>query len=275
MYQTHWGLDRPPFPSGSDPRLFYKGVSQREALARLRFVVENRRRLGLLLSETGLGKSQLLKAFAAQCLLGNCGRLENCAVAQVDLLGISSREFYWQLGTELHAAVQVDDQPMRLFQKTTDQIQENRLQDIPTVLLLDNVDQAGADLLTQLLRLVHLGSSDNWLSIVLTTNQAAVSRLGEQVLDMVDLRIDLQSWDELDTTGYLQFALFEAGAERPLFDELAVTEIHHLTDGNPRKINRLADCALQIGSGADLQTIDSATVHAASESIGENRFARQ
>ncbi len=85
MHHTHWGLDQPPFPSGTDPRLFFFFASQREALARLRFVVDNHRRLGLLLAETGLGKSLLLKMFAAECLR------KNYAVAQIDLLGLTSR----------------------------------------------------------------------------------------------------------------------------------------------------------------------------------------
>ncbi|NOY40420.1 MAG: AAA family ATPase [Planctomycetes bacterium] len=263
MYNTHWGLEQPPFPSGTDPRLFYEGASQREALARLRFVVENRRRLGLLLSDTGLGKSLLLKVFATEC------RQKSCAVAQLDLLGLSSREFYWQLGTKLHTTVQPDDQPLRLFRQLADRIQENRIQDIPTVLLLDNADQAGADLLTQLLRLVHLGPADNWLTIVLTANRLQSSRLGDRLLEMVDLRIDLQPWDELDTTGYLQLALVEAGSERPLFDDQAINQIHQLADGIPRRVNRLADYALLIGSSTNQQTINSATIQTANEAVAQ------
>ncbi len=288
MYNTHWGLEQPPFPSGTDPRLFYEGASQREALARLRFVVENRRRLGLLLSDAGLGKSLLLKVFATEC------RQKNYAVAQLDLLGLSSREFYWQLGTKLHTAVQLDDQPLRLFRQLADRIQENRIQDIPTVLLLDNADQAGADLLTQLLRLVHLGPADNWLTIVLTANRShsahmfgerptradhpnraearigcGPATLGDRLLEMVDLRIDLLPWDELDTTGYLQLALVEAGSQRPLFDDQAINHLHHLADGVPRRVNRLADYALLIGSSTDQQTINSATIQAANEAVAQ------
>jgi type II secretory pathway predicted ATPase ExeA len=267
MHHTKWGLDRPPFPSGTDPRLFYEGASHREALARLRFVVDNRRRLGLLLAETGLGKSLLLEVFAAEC------RRKNFAVAQFDLLGLTSRELFWQLGTELQTGVQFDDQPSRLFRQMTDQIQQNRLQDTPTVLLLDNADQVGADLLTQLLRLVNLGPADNGLSIVLTANRNQSSRLGEQLLEMVDLRIDIEPWDELDTTGYLQLALVEAGSERPLFDDQAVSDIHHQAGGNPRRINRLADYALLIGSSGEQQTIDAATVQAAGEAMGQSCLA--
>ncbi len=267
MYHTYWGLDRPPFFTGTETPQFYEGASQREALARLRFVVDHRRRLGLLQGGSGFGKSMLLDVFS------NEYRQKNYTVAQVDLLGISSREFFWQVSTGLHAAVRVDDDPIRLFRQLVDRIQENRLQGVATVLLLDNADQAGADLLTQLQRLVHLGSLEGWFTVVVAVNRAQSSQLGDRLLDRVDLRVDLQPWDELDTTGYVQHALVEAGSVRPLFDEGAIREIHHLAEGNPRRVNRLADYALLIGSNSGRETIDSATVNTAGEAIGQSCLA--
>ena len=70
------------------------------------------------------------------------------------------------------------------------------------------------------------------------------ARLGEQLLEMIDLRIDLEPWDELDTIGYLQLALVEAGCQQPLFDDDSLSEIHRLAAGIPRRVNRLADYAL-------------------------------
>ena len=42
MYHAHWGLQRSPFAGGEAPQ-FFAGESQTEALARLRFVAEQRR----------------------------------------------------------------------------------------------------------------------------------------------------------------------------------------------------------------------------------------
>ena len=267
MYNSHWELENAPFPSGTDPKRFYEGASQREALARLRFVTENHRRLGLLLSESGIGKSLLLKVFAGECLK------KNIAVAQVDLLGLNSREFFWQLAAQLHFNIQADDQPQKLFSQLADQFHQNRLLGIPTLLLLDNVDQAGADLVTLLQRLANLSSHDNWLTLVLAANATQAARLGQQLLELVDLRIDIEPWDELDTTGYLQTALVEAGSIRPIFEDQAISDLHQQAQGNPRKINRIADYALLIGSGNNQETIDSATIHAACEATQQSCFA--
>lgn len=263
MYQSHWGLEKTPFPGGLDPTLFYEGSGQRESLARLRFLVGQGRRLGLVLGEPGLGKSLLLEVFAREC------RQPGRAVAQVDLLGMSSREFAWQLGVELQAPVRVEDDLVRLFRQLTDRINENQLQQVPTVLLLDNADQAGPDLLTHLLRLAnfHAAAGEGWLTLVLAANRARANRLGEGLLELVDLRIDLQPWDELDTTGYLQLALVEAGCERPLFEDQALSEMHRLAGGVPRRVNRLADYALLAGSNSGQEMVCSSTIQSAHEAI--------
>ena len=65
MYQSHWGLRESPFHEGHDPQAFYQSPTHEEALARLHFLVEQRRRLGLLLGPEGSGKSLLLELLAA------------------------------------------------------------------------------------------------------------------------------------------------------------------------------------------------------------------
>ena len=60
MYARHWGLVDIPFQSTVDRRWFYEGPSHEEALARLLFLVEQHRRLGLLIGAAGTGKTMLL-----------------------------------------------------------------------------------------------------------------------------------------------------------------------------------------------------------------------
>ena len=65
MYQAHWGLQESPFRGLLDPKFFYQSPTHEEALARLQFLVDQQRRLGLLVGPPGSGKSLLLEVFAA------------------------------------------------------------------------------------------------------------------------------------------------------------------------------------------------------------------
>ena len=66
MYQAHWGLQESPFRGRPDPKLFYQSPTHEEALARLHFLSDQRRRLGLLVGASGSGKSLFLEVFAQQ-----------------------------------------------------------------------------------------------------------------------------------------------------------------------------------------------------------------
>ena len=67
MYQSHWGLRQSPFRSCLDPQSFYQSPTHDEALARLHFLVDEHRRLGLLMGPAGSGKSLLSwRSFARQ-----------------------------------------------------------------------------------------------------------------------------------------------------------------------------------------------------------------
>ncbi|HEY4759151.1 MAG TPA: hypothetical protein VIH42_01085, partial [Thermoguttaceae bacterium] len=68
MYQSHWGLRESPFRGGLVMQLLQRSPTHEEALARLHFLVDNQRRLGLLMGPSGSGKSLVLEAFAGAML---------------------------------------------------------------------------------------------------------------------------------------------------------------------------------------------------------------
>lgn len=262
MYQSTWGLNKPPFPSRFDPHRFFEGIGQREALARMRYLVAGKKRLGLLHGTPGVGKSALLHKFAHEC------RNQGLPAALVNLQCISAREFYVLIATELQATVRLEDDLPRLFRQLKDRVAENRLQDLATVLLLDDWDQAGVDLAGHVQRLLHWAEQpENLVTTILACNSFQRVRLGESLTELVDLTIEVAPWDELDTVGYLQFALVEAGASRPLFTDRAFGAIHRLSEGVPQVVRRLADQALTLAADNSAEPIDEITIHAALENL--------
>src|SRR4051794_35695852 len=61
MYQAYWQLDCRPFESTGDARFHFAAESQRGALLKLRYVLENRRGAAVLAGESGLGKTLLVQ----------------------------------------------------------------------------------------------------------------------------------------------------------------------------------------------------------------------
>jgi type II secretory pathway predicted ATPase ExeA len=259
MYHVHWGLTRSPFAGGGTP-LFYEGESQAEALARLRYVADNRRH-ALLLGERGAGKTLVMRHFVEQ------RRREGREGVAIGLAGISSRELLWQVAAGLSLGPRPEDDAVRLFRQLGDYAAAAVARKSAALLLVDDVDQAGADVRITLLRLLHLGGETPWMTLVLVANTNRFERLGEELLDALDLRIELEPWSEADMIGYVQHALVEAGGDRPVFEDEALAAMHALTDGIPRRVNRLADHALLGAAAESHEMVDAAMMEAAHDAL--------
>jgi general secretion pathway protein A len=258
----HWGFERWPFRGSSRADQFYPTAGIGEALARIEYMAENRRRFGVLVGETGIGKSIALQAAARR--LSRQGSI----VALADAVGASARDFLWSVATGLASAPAADSDNARLWQQIVDRITENRLQQLNTVLLVDDAGQAGPDVMMQILRLLRVDPSPSarW-TIVLASEPSPAARWNLALRELVDLRIDLRAWGPEDTVGYVQMALVDAGRFEPLFDDGALARLHELAAGVPRRVIKLADRALLAGAAAGIDAIDEATVEAADEEL--------
>jgi general secretion pathway protein A len=258
----HWGLERWPFRNTPDLDQLYPTATHNEALARIDYLVEGRRRLGVLLGGPGVGKSLVLQAASRQ--LARQGR----ATVVVDALAVSPRELLWLAAARFGASPREDADLPQLWRLLADRVHENRLQRIHTVLFIDDAGQAGPDLVSQLIRLARLDThpSARW-TIILAAQPGQALRWSDSLRDLVDLRVDLGPWSKDETIGYVQTALVEAGRLEPLFDDEAIESLHEMARGVPRDIVRLADFALLAGAAANLETIDLATVENAYDEI--------
>jgi general secretion pathway protein A len=259
---VHWGLSRWPFRGTPAVDQLYPTAGLTEALARIDYLVEGRRRAGVLMGESGVGKSLTLKAAARQ--LERQGR----AVVHVDATAVSARELTWLVACGLGAAPREDAEVARLWRLISDRVAENRLQRTHTVLIVDEAGHAGPDVVSQLVRLARIDpSAEARWTIVLAAEPEQAARWNVTLRDLVDLRIDLMAWSMEDTIGYVQMSLLEAGRMEPLFEDDALSVLHQLTQGVPRQVMRLADFALLAGAVAGRTTIDAVTIEAAHEEL--------
>jgi general secretion pathway protein A len=255
MYQSHWGLRETPFRSGLDPRLFYGSPTHEEALFRLHFLVQERRRVGLLMGVSGSGKSLLLDVFANQL------RERGLPVAKVNLLALEPAEMLCLLGAGLELNLDPAQPVARLWRSVTDRLIEYRYQQLETIVLLDDADRAAAPTLDLVTRLAqHDLSPATRLTIVLAGQRERISRIGDRLLELAELRIDVDPWEQPDTEAFLSSSLAQAGRQSSVFADPAVARLHELSRGIPRRVSRLADLALIAAAGEDLPQIDAEVV---------------
>jgi len=260
MYLKHWGLNDSPFRGGLDPRQYYTGSTQEEALARMQFLVVERRRLGLLLGEPGTGKSLLLQVLKRDI------ESTGAKAALASLLGVEADEFAPLLCDAFRLSVPDFANP---WQSLVSHVNENRFQQLSTVVLLDDVNAPSKALRDQIARLAQLdGASTARFTILLALSSENVSHLGHRLLELAELRIDLEPWSLEESIGYLRRSLEKAGSTKPVFSEAALHRLHELSEGIPRRIKQLADLALLAGAGQQLEQIDADTVEVATHELG-------
>jgi len=263
IYRTHWGLRDAPFRDCHDPRTFYQSPTHDEALARLHFLVEQHRRLGLLMGPAGSGKSLVLEIFA--------GRLRRAAVpvACLSLVGMEPAELLWQLGLAFGLNRAYTDSIARLWRQLTDRLTEFRYSELPAVILLDDADQASAPVLAHVNRLTqHDRTPESRLTLALAGRHDRMARIGSGLLELVELRIDVEPWEPADTRQYLESSLAQAGSMEAIFDDSAVSRLHELSGGIPRRVAQLADLALLAAAGRDLRQVDADVIESVYHELG-------
>jgi type II secretory pathway predicted ATPase ExeA len=259
MHQTYWGLERPPFRPSDQSDFLFASPSHREALARLQFLIDERRPLGILSGFRGSGKSLVLKQFASEV----CGARH--AICLANPLGMETHDFLWSLAASLQTNPRVDQNDFSLWRRISDRVRENQYQGIRTVILVDDADEASHEVLIQVLRL--LKTHGGGVSVILAVEPSRATRLGSDLLQMSQLHIQLEPWTEGEVRKYVRSSLVSAGGMPDIFDDSAIARLCELAGGIPRWVRELAELALLAGAAQHQQHIDYETIECAYQEL--------
>jgi len=259
MDYSYWGLSRGPFGWGLDPKGFFLSGVHEEALARLEFLVQHRRRLGLLVGPAGTGKSLLLEVFS-----GNLRRA-GWPVARITPAGTTESQLLWDLLIGLGRLPHPRSPSSQRWQQLFDRFREARWVGQPVVILCDQMESAGEEARQTISRLLAHIHRPEWAVTIVLAGRSEMLRSWEAPLrDQADLEMVLEPWDLSDTREYLQEMLRRAGRSEPIFTAEAFQRLHELSGGIPRRINRLADLALLAGAVDGLRQIGAELIEALS-----------
>jgi general secretion pathway protein A len=255
MYETYWQLEKRPFEHSADAQSHFPAESQRGALLKLRYVLENRRGAAILAGESGLGKTLL-----AESLLRELG--SNFA-PRVHLVfpQMPAEQLMTYLGDQLTGQrtplTATIEQSVQRIQRA---LFENAQAGKHPVIVIDEAHLLrDANTLECIRLLMNFQKDGQPLASFLLVGQTGLV-LAVRRLPPLDERIAvtcvLTRLSASESAGYIQHRLSLAGAKRLIFESSAVEAIFELTHGIPRRINRLCDLALLVGYGEELHTLN-------------------
>lgn len=246
-YWRYWQLSGAPF-SGS---AFFRGATLEEALARIEFLVSNRRSVGALVGVGGVGKSRLLQYCAANPPIGP--DIPSLQIFHTSLLGMAPGELFSDLAGSL-AGNRRNQDSTSAWKLICDYFQAARREGTQTVLLVDDAESATAAAESDLTRLLAMTFP---LTVIFAVETRLASAVSRAIVDRCELQIELPAWDIMQSAEFLAWMSISLGRDTPVFTDLAVERIQELSQGIARRIVQLTDLALVAGAVAQADCIDA------------------
>jgi general secretion pathway protein A len=268
-YYQALGLKKEPFSISPDPAFFYRSAEHTQALQRLEITIRLKRGLSLVLGDIGTGKTTLGRVLSQQF------KNEDKVELYLILNPLFQSEF--QFLEHLAKLFQVQG-PMRSAMDCLEAIQDRLYragveEGKTMVLLIDEGQNLPANMIEILRALLNFETNEQkLLQLVLLAQMEALPRLQRtrNFMDRVAMKYIINPFDEEETRRMIQHRLQHAGAgpKGPLFTDDAVRRVHYLSQGYPRKINRLCQRVLERLASSDRRVADVGVVNEAAVDAG-------
>ena len=249
------GLAEDPFSPTPDPRFFYPAPPHQEALASLIYGIQKRQGFLALVGATGTGKS-----LVSECLMEHL-KANSIDFAFLFNSKINPEQFFELLAHDL-------DLQYRNATKTSILIALNEylvkrsLAGQTTVLIVDNAQKLGADVLEEIELLGNLENRRGRLLQVIFAAQPSFERLLEKselrgLRQRLLLRSRLGPFEAGQISEYVESRLAKAGlSHQSIFPADLLPEIHARTHGIPRLINAVCSNLLTLCLEAHIHQVD-------------------
>lgn len=251
------GMSEDAFSFAPDCRFYYFSRAHQEVFASLRSLVRQRRGIGVVLAQAGMGKTALVDYLAQTLrrdseialLPGSFEGRSELVRSLMGIFGIDAPES--ELAGNLRLLenwLLCKHQAGRLVTLICDDAQDLSLDTLENLILLSDM-QAGQQKLLQ---------------IVLSGRQGLLEKLTGLQLEPFSNKINvycrLAPLDEAEVRSYVLHRLRIAGSTRQLFTSAALSSIALYSRGIPLNINMICRHSLSLAATINVQTIDDRIV---------------
>lgn len=267
MYTEFFGLNEKPFSITPDPRYLFLSRRHADALAHLIYGISESGGFIQLTGEVGTGKTTLIRSVLEQLP-------EKAEIALILNPQLSAREFIENICEELRMPIPAGGSLRALIASLNRQLLDAHAQGRRIVLIVDEAQTLGPELLEQVRLLTNLETStQKLLQIILIGQPELRDLLGRpemrQIAQRITGRYHLEPLSRAETAAYVRHRLRVAGCQMPIFTPSALRELYRRSKGIPRLINVVADRALLAAYTRDRTRVDGTLVRlAASEVFG-------
>ena len=254
MFLTRFNMTQNPFTEQPPIEWLLKDERIAQGLARLEHLA-NHGLLALILGQTGVGKSSLLRLFMHalaknrhRALYLHLTHLNGPGLLRLIVAGLGEQP---RLGKD------------RLFRQIIERV---RKADAPTILIIDEAHLIEPAALTDL-RLLLSGAGDDApsLKMVLCGQEplrALITRAShEDLQNRISVRYHIHPLEKQQTNAYIDARIRQSGAAEKLFEPEAKNAIHEYAAGIPRQINNIATACLMHADAQDANKISETLVN--------------
>jgi len=162
MYQAYWGLREKPFENTPDPKFLYYSQQHEEALARMLYVVRERKGAALLTGEYGCGKTLLSRVLRSE--LKEDEKYKSVFILDPRLTGIAFlQEIAHQLGAD-----PIPKTKIKIFHTLHNLFSANHAAGRHTVLVIDEAQAVRkVDIFEELRLLLNFQLDDAFLLTII------------------------------------------------------------------------------------------------------------
>jgi general secretion pathway protein A len=263
MYKTFFGLTREPFSVAPDPHFMYMSPKHREALGHLMYGLARGAGFVLLTGEIGAGKTTVWRSFLERLPA-------NFDVAYVVNPKLQVNALLARVCEDLR--IELSSGAVDLIDAIHGHLLLAYASGRRTLIVVDEAQALSHEVLELLRLLTNLDSKGGKLQVLLIGQPELRTMLHhpslEPLAQRVVARFHLTALPEEETARYVAHRLAVAGYVGHVpFDPEALSRVHRLCGGVPRRINVLCDRALLTAKLASQQRIDASIVERAAEDV--------
>jgi len=270
VYTEFFGLNEKPFSITPDPRYLYLSRRHADALAHLIYGISESGGFIQLTGEVGTGKTTLIRSVLEQLP-------EKAEIALILNPQLSARELIESICEELRMPIPAEGSVRALIASLNRQLLDAHAQGRRIVLIVDEAQTLGPELLEQVRLLTNLETSTQKLLQIILIGQPELRDLLDrpemrQIAQRITGRYHLQPLSRSETAAYVRHRLRVAGCQTPIFTPSALRELYRRSKGIPRLINVVADRALLAAYTQDRTRVDGRLVRRAAAEVFGRRI---